>query len=529
MKNFLEGTDAGLFTASLLVFIGILTLIGMYKGARRGFSRQLVRFITVIVSVFISVYLVRLGTAAFMAWVEGQTVEDIIGLADNFGLPMSESFIGQLLSYLDSSTASHVVAIPVALVIAPVCFALCFMMVSGLMLIVHAIVSGIFGFFKRRNNALTRFFGLLLGGVQGVLVSFFVLVPVVGLLCSAADAIDTHKAELAEAGTEASGAVEFYDEYLSPYAENPVVKTAGAMSGRLLYNMVSTVNVNGAKYKMAKTVSSPALNAYIAIESMGEYEWKSVTPENEAAIRDLIAAMCEGDYTEAILADALSSISAAYSDGLITLELPSPLDEVVATAVDIFKDIEPEELEPTLNTAADAYFLLSREGVLVALEHDTDAVVDLLTKKDAEGKTVVNKTIAILKSNARTASVVTAITKISVSAMADKLGTGEDTALIYENVKSGLNETLKINKSDYATDEEYTAAVSSSIDGTLKENGIELEADIVDSMADYVTENFADKDVATDEELDEIILSYYDAYLEYNETGVLPEDVPELN
>ena len=142
-------------------------------------------------------------------------------------------------------------------------------------------------------------------------------------------------------------------------------------------------------------------------------------------------------------------------------------------------------------------------------------MTDILTRKDENGETVVNKVIAILKSNERTKPIVVTLTKISVSSMANKLGTGEDTAAIYENVKSGVNETLKIKKTDYQSTEEYTAAVSASLDQTLTDNGIELEADIVDSMAQYVTDNYSDVESVTDEELNDIILSYYDAYVDY--------------
>ena len=45
-------------------------------------------------------------------------------------------------------------------------------------------------------------------------------------------------------------------------------------------------------------------------------------------------------------------------------------------------------------------------------------------------------------------------------------------------------------------------------------------------MADYVAKNFADKEEVTDEDVDDLILSYYDAYLEYQETGKVPDDIP---
>ena len=509
--NYLVRMNVDLLSSSLVTFMAILTLIGLYKGARRGFSRQLVRFITIIASVFLSVYLVRLGSTAFMAWVDGQSTSDIIEFVDSLGFPFSESFVGKLISYVDTSTANYILAIPLALVIAPVSFSLCFIVVSGLMLIVHAIVAGIFGFFKRRNNALTRFFGLLLGALQGALVSLILIAPLAGILSNATEAIEAHRNNTEESST----AIEYYDEYIEPFTEIPLIKASGAIGGNLIYDLLSTVTIDGVKYKMADTVATPALKISMAIENFGDFDWKSATEENERALRDIIEAFDDSDYTAILLSDVLSSFSAAYADGVVSFDLPSPLDEVVGAAVGAFGGIDKDSLPATLNTAADAYFLLSKEGVLFALEGDPDAVTDILTRKDENGETVVNKVIAILKSNERTRPIVVTLTKISVSSMANKLGTGEDTAAIYENVKSGVNETLKIKKTDYQSTEEYTAAVSASLDQTLTDNGIELEADIVDSMAQYVTDNYSDVESVTDEELNDIILSYYDAYVDY--------------
>lgn len=521
MAGFFASTDPTLLTVSLSVFIGIFTLIGIYKGARRGFSRQLIRFISVIVSLLLSIYLVRLGTAASMAWLEGQTAESISAAVDGLGIPFSESFAGQLFSHLETSTMSHTVAIPLALVIAPIAFSVCFFISSLLILIVHAIVSGLFGFFKRRNNAITRFFGLLLGGAQGVLVSLLLLVPISGLCANARTAIEDYKTE---SGVEEAPATVFYEDFIEVYAENPIIKMSGALGGRFIYNTVSTLTVDGVKYKMTETVATPIIEAYNSYCKTGEFDWKATTQENETGIRQIINILNESEYGKILVSGVLDSFAKAYADGVIVFELPSPLDEVVASAVSVFDGIDKDTLLPTLNTVADAYFLLSSEGVFAAMEQNPDTVTDVLTRNDAEGNTVVTKVITLLKSNERTKPVVITLTKISVSAMAEKLGTGEDTAELYENVKSGFNETLKINKSDYATDEEYTSAISDSLDQTLKANGIEIEVEIVDEMADYVAENFSEVENVTDEELNDIILSYYDAYIKYNATGEIPEE-----
>ena len=97
---------------------------------------------------------------------------------------------------------------------------------------------------------------------------------------------------------------------------------------------------------------------------------------------------------------------------------------------------------------------------------------------------------------------------------------------------SFLFETLSISKED-KTEEEYKAEVSTSLDTILKDNGIELDTEIVDGMADYIYENYDDLNMAgleegselSEQKMNDIIFSYFDAYMEYMNTGEIPEDI----
>ena len=141
---------------------------------------------------------------------------------------------------------------------------------------------------------------------------------------------------------------------------------------------------------------------------------------------------------------------------------------------------------------------------------------DALAQTDENGDTVIRSVSAMLNENEHTRSLTGVLTKVSVSIMAKAYGDGLgiDTEQTYENVKSGLSKISGIDKG--LTDEEYTAEVASTINTTLKDSEIDLEPGVVDEMAKYVTENYKEKldGELTDEELDDIIISYYDAYLQ---------------
>ena len=102
--------------------------------------------------------------------------------------------------------------------------------------------------------------------------------------------------------------------------------------------------------------------------------------------------------------------------------------------------------------------------------------------------------------------------------MSDSLELGDEVLDVYESVKGGINDALSIEK-EGKTEDEYLGELSASLDNTLRENGIELEEDIVDEMAGFINENFEAGVTLTDEELDDVILSYYDAYIKYLANG----------
>jgi hypothetical protein len=233
-----------------------------------------------------------------------------------------------------------------------------------------------------------------------------------------------------------------------------------------------------------------------------------------------------------VLAGSVRAFSYAYTNDVIALEMEEPFASIVDSIVSIFHTSDADNIHTDLGTIKEVFFLLSRNGVLSSFDAGSDAMLSALTAKNQDGTTTVNQIIDTINSNERTKPIVTLITKISISVMAQQAGLDQSTIDTYENVKQGLNSNvLTIEKSSFATEEEYVSAVSDSLDQTLKENNITLEKDVVDSMAQYVSDNFDEVDEITDDQANDIILSYYDAYLEYQESGTVPDDLvpPELN
>lgn len=522
------------FSIVMLALVGVSILYGAYKGARRGLFRQAIRSTTVLISVFISIYLVRLLSSITTTWIGNRTGEEILAMLESHQISVSD--LESLIANLDGDTMCRLLSIPLALIVLPICFILCFLIVKLLMLIPHAIVSRILGFTRRRNNALTRLLGCALGTVQGIVVAAIIIAPVAGIVTEFSTAVEQMQIETVDSQNDTTF-TSFYDENLQPIAEDKVVNVVSRCGGRKLYNSLATVKIDGTKYEMVTTVKDPVIKIAANVNTLEGWDWKKPTEENEAAIMGMIDAICESDYTAHLVTNIFAYASHVYEDSSFTADMEPPLSDVVEAAFDTISMIDQSSLRADLTSLTNAYFVLARENVIYAIEYgDTDAITDALIKEcvDENGNktTVIKTVITTLNDNNHTAPLVTTLAKISVSTMAQQMGMGEDMHQMYEEVRGGLLNTLSISKED-KTEEEYKAEVSTSLDTVLKDNGIELDTEIVDGMANYIYDNYDElnlADVGDDAELSEqkmndIIFSYFDAYMEYVNTGEIPEDI----
>lgn len=522
------------FTIAMLATVGVFALFGAYKGARRGISRQVIRSVTVFAAAIISIYLTKLLSNTATVWISNRTGEEILALLQSMNLPL-EGF-EELIINLDGDTLSRLLSIPMALIVLPICFVLCFLIVKLVMLIPHAILSGIFGFTRRRNNAITRLLGFVLGTAQGVVVAALIIAPMAGALAEV-EAIAIEMQAEAPEDESTIAFTSFYDTNIRPAAEDKIVATVAKCGGRTLYNKLATVKIGDVEYEMVSTIKEPASKITVSVGSLKGWDWKKPTPENEAAIEDIIGAICESDYAAHLVVNLCAYASEVYEDSDFTAELEQPLADVVEAAFDTLALINQDSLEADLTSLSEAYFILARENVIYAVEYgDTDAITDALTKEctDENGNktTVVKSVISTLNSNEHTAPLVTTLAKISVSTMAQQMGMGEDMHQLYEDVRGGLFNTLSISKED-KTEEEYKAEVSTSLDTILKDNGIELDTEIVDGMASYIYDNYDQLNMAgleegtelSEQKMNDVIFSYFDAYMEYMNTGEIPDDI----
>ena len=498
--------------------VGVLALIGALWGLKRGIYRQTVRTVTIILSVVLSFVAIGVLQSTLFTALDGMTVAEVI---DNFvenGILAADTDTA-LIENLDMKTAELALALPIGIIVAPLLFVIAFIIISALLLILHVIICALCGFKSHRRGFFSKLLGFVLGLLQGAAVAGLLLMPLVGIGNMAKNTVTVLEDEAPNASfTETIS--DFYETYAEEFVENPAIKIYSSVGINALYENIATVKVDEETSLSLAEIAPDA--AYIATEvtKLSEVDINNLTITDQKTVDTILEKIDENPYFGEILSGLLNSVASAYINGDIEFKLEAPFNAIIDEAVKIFQTSTRKNLTGDLKTITDVMFILSRDGIFSSFNDGSDALLDILTKKDADGKTTVNKVIDTIKANDRTKPLVTVISKISLSVMSAETGMSEDVVEKFENIKSSINtDVLSINREDYGEDgyEEYVADVSTAIDTMLKDNEIELEKDIVDTMAEYVAENYSDISEIGDEEINDIILSYYDAYLEYLE------------
>ena len=203
------------------------------------------------------------------------------------------------------------------------------------------------------------------------------------------------------------------------------------------------------------------------------------------------------------------------------------MNTFVTSIVTVFSDSSRANLGGDLNTVIHIYFILADNHVIANFYEDDDLRDCLLTPHE-DGKNVIDYVVDELYLNPRTAGIVNALTEISVKIMCEELNLEDDAKEIYENVKTDVTDILNMNESDFSSTEEYREAVSTELKETLDNNNITLDENIVESMSEFIAENYNETSgEITDEDINKAILSYYKSYAEENPDAGLPDELPD--
>ncbi len=517
--NAAAGDIGAYISMAIYIILGIAILGGIIFGLKRGFGKTVVRLITIILSLVVA-YIIASSLSGWIAsFFVGQTLDEVVlsfiqwiqGFAPNVTVEIPQN-IQDVLAYFDAETAQHLLSLIICLFITPVLFAIVFYILKLLTLIIYWLITLMCGMVGTKRGFFSAIGGALVGVVQGFVISLALLIPLAGF---------TQLATEARAAVQESDVPDYTKEqveevfttYLDSTLNNPMLKMIGSFGGDAMFTGLTTATINDYKVDMGEEAKELFL-IYVDGIPLADIDMYHPTPWREHLIR-FTTDIGTKHFTATTLSGLLRSFANAVKGGALVIPAEEPYKTLIYDMISTFETSDMTNLEGDLETLVNIYIIMGEHDLLIELSEGTsDGLLDKMVTKTDSGDMVIDLIIDELEKNERTYCMLDSFAKLSITALSQSVGLGDDSSELYQNVKDGMVEVLQTKKDDYATDEEYKEALHENLDNTLQDNGISLDDETLEAMTDFIAENFSDKDEITDKDVTDAILSYYSAYLE---------------
>ena len=495
-----------------MIITGVLLLnaLGqMMSGFRRCAPRQLLHSVLTAVGVIVAFFVTEALIKEMHVFFEDSSIEELLRTIEEYVPQLDISGdIRDLLAGLDPRLEEMLLTLPVATLIAPIVFVVLNILINIVLRIVFWIVSKLV---PKMPGLTSRICGMAIGFAEGLLITAIMYLPFVAVTDVMGEIVAVVDSD-SDTGSELT---DLYNDSVGPLGSSPVFQLTKAVGGEAMLAEFATVDLGDGEIDMRSEVKTTAviLSDFISLKST---QWNSLSEDDKDVLNHLISTIDSSDFYSEIFSGVFKTMAELIDN-------PAKDEgELLAALVDdmlyVFSISEKSTVGEDLNTFKELYFILSDEGVLMAFDSgsSSDDMLDILTRTDSEtNATVISRLIEVVKSNPRTSPLLTTLTKLSVSIMAESMGLDENAEQLYEDIKTGVNEIIAISPDDYSTPEEYTEAVADSIEATLTEQGIELDRSVIDEMAGVASDICRENDLEelTDEQISDILLKYYDGVI----------------
>ena len=512
-----NGSIGSYISLGVFAIIGINALFGALLGAKRGFSKSVIRIATVGASAVCSYFIVK--------WILGLIVDYSSKITDGGTRSLEETlyamdsglegslpgFAKTMLAEVNSETVTIVLMMIVAVVLSPIIFISIFEMLKGLSIIVYNILAGLTGAISYGKGIVSTICGAAVGLVQGLLVAAVIIIPISGI-CSIAEEA---KAPLLQDSSTSNKYIEkAYSTVIDDLADNPVFDLVEKVGGNKLYKNMITVKINDKKIYMADECIGFVKVAADIIPLKSGFDWKNPTADQRQSLENIKTHVSEDELVATIVSDLMRGLAKTVQSNKLTLGLTGATETLTNDVMTMFATTTKDTIEGDLDVTLDVYFIMCDHGLFNAFTNSEHFdMKDLLVKKDENGDTIANAIIKRLNQYDRAQPIVSSFTKISLTVMHGSGSFGAEAEELYESVKGDITNALSHNKSDFETEEEYREAVTNDVDKALADNNITLEDDVKQDMIDYIADNYGDYEgEITDAQINDALLSYYESY-----------------
>lgn len=510
------------FSIAGVAILGLFLVFIFFKmlgGMRRGGWRQLIRTLATLAAAVVSYIVATIISNNIIGSLNEDKLAELITLANRY-VEGAGDLIRNLLNNINSEAIEHILVLPATLIVVPVIATLIFFLINLIFKIIRAIIIKIFNF-KKAKSSPSRLYGALLSFVEAMIWIIMITLPISAVATMVDDVYN--EAIEASVGEERDELVSTYETYLLPFTKNPAVSMVEKLGGRAICDGIATIKIGDENTNMRKEIVDVSHIMLSDVSALRGADFSELSEDQKIAITSILDTLSDSPYMSNVLIGILQCVPTAIDNDIIPIKMDGEYEALFNEIIAYFGGITRDTIGQDLGTVRDLYFAISDSGVLTAAKEGGN-IMELLQEKRKEGDDTISKIVAILKSNKRSAPMVTALTEALISTLSNvEIGNG-DVTVTYDSLKDGMNDVLSVDRENYADEEEYMDALSGTLDSTLREHGIELEEEIVDSIAEYVDTNYSEVGELTDEEFNDVLLHYYDAYLNYLESGTIPDN-----
>ena len=509
--------------AAVIIFMAFI-LWGTIQGMRRGFHRQKFHLAVTMVVALLSFGLIYVLCGNIINLFSHITAVQVIGIAEmalaSFGAEVPREIL-EILKNVDMSVIGYLVAFIVNAVAAPILFALVFIVLG---ILGKAVASLIGLFIPRGKKYISEVFGGLLGAVEGAIIVFALVLPIVGIFNISDSVVDVARENIADSEDAPyveviAEAIDAYDEFVAPFANSSVVETGGSLGGDYLLDKLATVQVNGKATDLRDEIPS-ILNFAFSVQKISSINFADgISSGEKAAILDAI------DHLDDSL--IISNVSyEAIKVGALSMDLLIPEASEGEFDISMFKDVAvdiivnkttPETLDDNIRTLVNTFFILADNGML-----EGGDFIAVLMSADENGVTVLSKVTAELEKNENTAHIVPTLAQLVVDSMM-----AEESKEIYEDVKESISEIVKIETEGKTTEEveeevkDTVVDMLESFDIVIGEEESNVTEEQIDVVVEFITEELMNGNLKvpvdengniSDQDLLDLLLKYADKF-----------------
>lgn len=486
----------------LLLLAGFLILFGALLGLLRGFKRAFIRFLTVLIAFFGSLFVCKFFLANTRKVLSYDWMQKLLTTTG------ADEYVEKMETNMPAAY-DLLIGIPVAF-LAPIVFTVLFLVAAFFL----ELVSMIIGFFAGKRKG--RLLGALIGAVQGAVVTVAILVPLCGLLSTAVSTIETLEAE-ADADSETIEQLADYKEQMEAVTEAPVYKLVDKIGSPVCDGLMRYKVDNDyiSVRKEANNIARLVAHVMVMNKDIKEYDQTQIT-----AMNNMVEDIDQSTLMKRLITEVLNAAGKAWERDGQFFDNDAPdvgkdfekvmkaLYQILATTSEdpVSDAVDAKSVIATdLQTLVDLMDVLEKHGIFPIIDDS-----DKLSDKFSNDPDLIKDCRKALRSNKRFDPVCNALEDMAFKAVVTNVieipekGASQEYAEYHSmttEVANAVNNVSEEDKEAFLADPQQFIAdnLENALKDYLKDENDEIPED-VDAMISVTMDLIADA-IVNDEDL----------------------------